>query len=136
MIKAAAALIGLVFLLLGVLGFVPGVTSIGDDGMPMVFGIFTVGSIHNYIHLATGAIGLLAASSFRYSRWYLQIFGLTFAFVAIAGFVQQDTVLGLFTVNMADNILHTVLAIAMLSSGIWLKGDEIEPSEQPIHKAM
>lgn len=136
MIKAASALIGLIFLLLGVLGFVPGVTSIGDDGMPMIFGSFIVGSIHNYIHLAVGVVGLLSASSFRYSRWFLQIFGIIFGLVAIAGFVQGDTVLGLFSVNLADNILHAVLAIFMFASGFWLKGDEVSPPEYPVHRVM
>src|SRR6266567_3149054 len=136
MIKIAAAALGITFLLLGILGFIPGVTTTGGDGMPLLLDMFTVGSIHNVIHIISGAVGLIAASSTGYARWYLQIFGLAYAFVAAIGFVQGDTVLGLVTVNFADNILHTVLAVLLLVVGYWLNGDEGSNIAPPIRRAM
>lgn len=117
MIKKIALAFGSIFLLLGVLGFAPALTPI-IDGMPHLFGLFMVDVLHNLIHVASGAAGLLAASSERYSRWYLQIMGLVYAGVALAGFLQGTTVLGLFEVNTADNLLHTALVVALLGAGL------------------
>src|SRR5438132_3618228 len=47
MIKTAALLFGIVFLLIGILGFVPAVTP--DNGM--LLGIFHVNTAHNIVHL-------------------------------------------------------------------------------------
>ncbi|HSW80858.1 MAG TPA: DUF4383 domain-containing protein [Candidatus Saccharimonas sp.] len=121
MIKKISLVFGVVFLLIGILGFVPGLTTTGDEGMPMLLGLFMVGAFHNVIHIASGVIGLLSASSERYTRWYLQIFGIVYALVAIIGIVQGDSVLGLFSVNVADNVLHVVLAVLLLGAGFGIK---------------
>jgi hypothetical protein len=139
MFKKISLGFGIIFLLIGVLGFVPGLASTDADGMQLLFGLFMVDGIHNLIHIASGVVALLAASSTRYSKWYLQIFGLVYALVAVIGFVQGTTVLGLFTVNMADNLLHVVLAIGLLGTGFGLS-DQIAPTfgspKPPINPAM
>src|SRR4051812_32214391 len=58
MVKTAAILFGLVFLLVGILGFVPAATP-DTNGMPMLLGIFHVNTVHNFIHLASGVVFLL-----------------------------------------------------------------------------
>ena len=58
MVKTAAILFGLVFLLIGILGFVPAATH-DVNGMPMLLGIFHVNFAHNIVHLASGAVFLL-----------------------------------------------------------------------------
>ncbi|PYL96244.1 MAG: DUF4383 domain-containing protein, partial [Verrucomicrobia bacterium] len=47
-------LFGIVFLAVGILGFVPGVTS-DVNGMPMLLGIFHVNTAHNLVHIVSGA---------------------------------------------------------------------------------
>ncbi len=47
MVKTAAILFGVVFLLIGILGFVPSITK--DE---MLLGIFHVNLLHNVVHLA------------------------------------------------------------------------------------
>jgi len=54
MIKIAAVLFGIVFLLVGILGFVPAATN-----NEMLFGTFHVNTAHNFVHLASGIIFLL-----------------------------------------------------------------------------
>jgi uncharacterized membrane protein len=54
MIKSAAILFGIVFLAVGILGFVPGVTT-----NEMLLGIFHVNAAHNVVHIASGIIFLL-----------------------------------------------------------------------------
>lgn len=119
MVKIGAGIFGAVLLILGVLGFVPG-ASIQLEGLPHLFGIFAHDATFNIVHIVTGAIGLLAASSDRYAKWYLQIFGIIYALIAVAGFLQGDTVIGLFTVNMAGNLLHFGLSIGLLLAGFTL----------------
>ena len=113
MIKQLSVVFGVVFLLVGVLGFVPGVTT--EDGL--LLGIFQVSALHNVIHLLSGAAALLAAKSEDYAQLYFRIFGAVYAVVALVGWVQGTTVLGLIEVNVADNVLHTVLAVAILGVG-------------------
>lgn len=119
MVKIGAAIFGVIFLLLGILGFVPG-ASIQLEGLPHLFGWFAHDAIHNTVHIITGVIGLLAASSDRYAKWYLQLFGIIYLLIALAGFLQGDTVVGLFTVNMAGNVLHLGLGIGLLAAGFAL----------------
>lgn len=103
----------IVFLAVGVLGFVPGITSGGH-----LLGIFEVDALHNSIHLLSGIVAAIAAmSSAAYSRLYFKVFGGVYALVAIVGLVQGNSVLGLIGVNMADNLLHIVIAGAALAIG-------------------
>lgn len=113
MIKQLSLVFGIVFLLIGVLGFVPGVTT-SDN---LLLGIFAVGVIHNIIHLLSGAAAVLASRDESYAQLYFRIFGAVYAVVAIVGWIQGTTVLGIIPVNTADNILHTVLAVAILGVG-------------------
>jgi hypothetical protein len=113
MLKKLSIVFGIVFLAVGILGFVPGVTNDQHE----LLGIFQVSALHNWIHILSGIAALLAAKSDDYAQLYFRIFGSVYALVAIVGFIQGDTVLGLIDVNMADNLLHTGLAIAILGIG-------------------
>lgn len=113
MLKKLSVLFGVVFLAIGVLGFVPGVTTDED----LLLGIFQVDTLHNLIHILSGVAALVAAKSEDYAQLYFRIFGAVYALVAVVGLVQGDTVLGLIDINAADNILHIVLAVAILGIG-------------------
>src|SRR3712207_3919599 len=58
MLKTAAIIFGVFFIIAGIGGFVPGLAPSHGDGN-MLFGIFMVGPVHNIIHLASGAAALL-----------------------------------------------------------------------------
>jgi len=105
---------GVVFVLIGVLGFVPGITANG-----MLLGIFEVDALHNSIHLLTG-IAALAAVKMHKTDMFLKVFGVVYALVAVLGFVMGGSVLGLFHANMADNLLHLAVAVAFLYGGFML----------------
>src|SRR3954465_15913118 len=112
MVKTMAVLFGLVFLVVGILGFVPGVTK--DQ---MLLGIFHVNTAHNAVHLLSGVVALFCGmSSLGASRIYFRIFGLVYAAVAIMGFLNPgDTMLlGMISNNMATTWLHVVLAAVSL----------------------
>src|ERR1019366_3982447 len=114
MVRTAAILFGIVFLVVGILGFVPACTT-DMGGMPMLFGIFHVNTAHNIVHLASGAVFLLCGmAGAGASRTFFRIFGI----VAILGFMNGDKpLLGLISSNMADTWLHVGLAAVMLIIG-------------------
>ena len=114
MIKTMAVLFGVVFLIIGVLGFVPGVT----DGH-MLLGIFHVNAAHNVVHLLSGAVALFCGmSSISASRMYFRIFGVIYGLVAVMGFMVGDgMLLGLISNNTADTWLHVGISAVSLLLG-------------------
>lgn len=112
MTRMFALVVGIAFLAAGVLGFVPGVTT--ADGM--LFGIFAVDAVHNVIHLLVGALGV-AAYYWDRSRLYCQGLGIVYLLVGVLGFIPalifgDGMLLGLFHVNLADNLLHLIVGAA------------------------
>ena len=114
MVKTMAVLFGIVFLAIGVLGFVPGVTT--DH---MLLGIFHVNAAHNVVHLLSGAVALFCGmSSISASRMYFRIFGVIYGLVAVMGFMVGDgMLLGLISNNTADTWLHVGIAAVSLILG-------------------
>ncbi len=114
MLRLAAKVFGAVFLLIGVLGFVPALTPDGN-----LLGLFHVNALHNIVHLASGVVALLAGfMGARNSKLYFQVFGVVYALVAVLGFAYGDNnILGLVASNMADTLLHVVIAVAALTLG-------------------
>jgi hypothetical protein len=122
MVRTAAKIFGVVFVLVGLLGFVPGLTTDGN-----LLGVFHVNLLHNIIHLASGIVALLAGfASLRYSKLYFQVFGVVYALVAVLGFISGDNdVVGLVANNMADNLLHVVIAVTALYLGFGKSTSEV-----------
>jgi hypothetical protein len=115
MAKPMAVLFGVVFLVIGILGFVPAVTK--DE---MLLGIFHVNTAHNAVHLLTGVVALFCGmSGFGAARVFFKIFGLIYAAVAILGFLNpgDSMLLGLIANNTADTWLHVVIAVVSLLLG-------------------
>jgi hypothetical protein len=119
MAKSFGMLFGLVFLVIGILGFVPGISPPDANGMPMLLHIFMVNTAHSVVHIASGVIFLLASmSGAGAARLWFQIFGLVYALVAVLGFMTPNgMLLGLISNNPADTWLHVVLAVVMLLIG-------------------
>ncbi len=111
--QKAAKWFGIIFILIGILGFIPGVTN--ADGM--LLGIFQVDALNNVIYLLSGIIALLCAGSMKGAKSYFKIFGVVYALVTILGFVGGGSVLGLIMVNGADNVLHLLIAVIALALG-------------------
>ena len=114
MVRSAAILFGVVFLLVGILGFVPAATS-----NEMLLGTFHVNLAHNIVHLASGVVFLLCGmAGAGASSAFFKIFGIVYALVAVLGFYYKDeAIFGLIANNMPDVWLHVVLAVVMLFLG-------------------
>ena|SRR5438876_11526945 len=122
MVKPAAVIFfRIVFLLIGILGFVPGVAP--DE---MLFKIFHVNAAHNVVHIVSGIIFLLAAAADAgAARTWFQIFGISYAIVVIWGFaVGTGNTLWVVSNNPADTWLHLVLAVMMLFLGFSASGSK------------
>jgi uncharacterized protein YacL len=119
MLKKAAMVVGIVFLVIGVAGFIPGITTAGSDGMKQLLGLFMVDGVHNAVHLLSGAFFLAMSGQERLARLAFQIMAVVYGLVTIIGFIvgSGGEVLGLIPVNTADNILHLVLTLAFLYFG-------------------
>lgn len=113
MLKKLSLLFGAIFILVGILGFVPGIT----DNQDMLFGVFKVGAVYNLAHLLSGVIAFLVAKSEDRAQLYFRTLGGMYVLIALVGWAQGDTVFGLIAVNVADNLLHTVLGAAILGIG-------------------
>ncbi len=115
-----AKVFGWIFILIGVLGFIPGITS---DGY--LLGIFEVDTMHNIIHLVSGIAALWIGKNDAGAKMYFKIFGVVYALVTVLGFLS-GTVLGLTSVNLADNVLHLIIAAVAL----WVGFSGSKPSMQ------
>ena len=119
MLKTAALAFAAVFLLIGILGFVPAFTPDGN-----LLGLFKVDAIHNIVHLLSGAVALyVGLTSEVHSKLYFQVFGVVYALVTIIGFAQfgSNNLLGIFAINPADDFLHLVIAAVALGLGFGIR---------------
>lgn len=118
MAKKLGLVIGIVFLLLGILGF------INNPLVGSLESIFATNTAHDIVHVVTGLLFIIIAlKNTAKVGITLKIFGVIYLLVAILGFLAVDatgsgTVLGVLAVNTADNWLHVVLAIVVFAAGV------------------
>jgi len=115
MLTTIAKVWGWIFLIIGILGFVPAVTPDAH-----LLGIFHVNGAHNFVHLLTGIVALICGyQSVHASKLYFLIFGIVYALVALLGFAAgNNPVLGTIANNMADNWLHVGIAVVSIALGL------------------
>ena len=125
-VQMVALVVGAVFLVVGILGFVPGITS-GTMGMAghgsdaMLLGIFQVSVLHNVVHLLFGVAGLILGRSATGARSFLVWGGVVYLVLFVYGlFFGEDSAGNFVPVNMADNVLHFALGAGMLVLGLIL----------------
>jgi hypothetical protein len=127
-VRKATLAVGVVFVVVGIAGFIPGITTdydmlggAGHDSMAKLFGVFMVSVLHNIVHLLFGVVGLIAATRARAARAYLIVGGAVYAVLWIYGLlVDQTSAANVVPVNTPDNWLHFVLAVGMIGLGVLL----------------
>lgn len=118
--------VGAVFLLAGVLGFIPGITShydrlsfAGHESGALLLGLFAVSILHNIVHLLFGVAGLLSAKTPGTARLFLMAGGGLYVFLWVYGSViGEHTGANFLPVNTADNWLHLGLGVLMIVLGV------------------
>lgn len=117
-----------VFLLAGILGFIPGATTnfgslqfAGPESGALLLGIFQVSVLHNLVHFLFGAGGLVMARSHRQGRNFLIYGGVIYLALWLYGLlIGDDTPANFVPENYADNWLHLGLGLAMITLAIAL----------------
>src|SRR6266576_1611847 len=115
MVKRVAMVFGVVFIIIGVLGFtVPGGMAMGDAAnAPKLLGLFPVNLLHNLVHILFGVWGLAAARSFSGAVAYCKLGGMIYLALAVVGLVAPTT-FGLIPLGGNDIFLHTVLGVLLV----------------------
>lgn len=127
-VQLAALVVGAVFLLVGVLGFIPGATTnydtmtfAGHHSEAKLLGLFQVSILHNIVHLLFGVAGLALARAFNSARLFLIGGGVIYAVLWIYGLViDKSSSANFVPLNTADDWLHFGLAVGMIALGLIL----------------
>jgi hypothetical protein len=126
-IQRGAMLFGVIFLAVGVLGFIPGITTNYDglttfDGVgAKLLGIFGTNILENVVHLLFGVAGLAAASSWAASKNYFIGGGVIYLVVWLYGLIiDLSSSANIIGVNTAANWLHFALGVALIGVGLLL----------------
>jgi hypothetical protein len=139
-VQKAALAVGAVFLLVGIAGFIPGLTTnydtlefAGHHSGALLLGLFNVSILHNLVHLAFGVAGVAMARTAGGARAFLIGGGVVYLILWLYGLVIDMTADANFVpVNNADNWLHLVLAIGMIGLGAALgRGIARRPAARP-----
>lgn len=116
--KTASIIIGLAFLAVGALGFVPN-PLIGEHNA-----IFHTDTIHNMVHIVSGILFVLVALAMPPNAgMFCKVFGVVYLLIGIVGFIKYGTdgmgkLFGFLHVNGADNFLHVGLGIVIFLAGM------------------
>jgi hypothetical protein len=137
-VQGAAVLVAAAFLVIGVVGFIPGVTThldqlqwAGHHSGAKVFGMFAVSGLHNIVHLAFGVIGFIFARTYAASRAYLLAGGVAYLALWVYGLVMDHgSALNILMLNEADNWLHFGLGVLMVILALTLAGQH-DPTKRP-----
>ena len=126
-VQAAAMLVSIVFVIVGILGFIPGITTnapgdfSGSNSDAELLGIFHISILHNIVHLAFGLIGLAMARTIEGARMFLIGGGIVYLALWILGIIGG---LEWLPANTADHWLHFGLGVGMITIG-YVLGREV-----------
>lgn len=132
-LQLAAQVVGAVFLLVGILGFIPGITSnfgtmgfAGHTSDALLLGVFQVSILHNIVHLLFGVAGVMMARTPGQAKSYLLYGGIVYLVLWLYGLIiNLSTPANFVPVNTADNWLHFVLGIGMVALALLLSREGV-----------
>ena len=127
-IQSVALLVGVLFLVVGILGFIPGITTnydelkfAGHNSDAQLLGIFDTSILHNIVHLLFGLAGIALARTMEGARSFLIGGGLVYLVLFVYGAIWHGETGGNWIpVNWADNILHLAVGAGMVVLGVTL----------------
>lgn len=125
-VRVAALIVGAVFLLVGVLGFIPGITTdyalldwAGHHSGAKLLGLFEVSVLHNSVHLLFGVAGVVMSRRISTAKLFLLGGGVVYLILFLYGLViDPDSAANFVPVNTADNWLHLGLGVSMIGVGL------------------
>jgi len=135
-----AMILGVVFVLVGVLAFIPGLNrpdpvgapelSVTGPGHGYLLGLFHVNVLHNLVHIAFGILGIIMARNAANAVLYCRIVAVAYGLLTIMGLVPGlNTTFGLIPIHGANVLLHAFIAIAATYYGFVHRLDVTAPSD-------
>jgi hypothetical protein len=120
-VRTFALVFGIVFLAVGILGFIPGINQMhaGDDpnlavegpGHGHLLGLFHVNVLHNLVHVLFGILGLVMYRRDDSAVLYARIVAISYALLTIMGLIPAlRYTFGLIPIEGNDVWLHALLA--------------------------
>jgi multisubunit Na+/H+ antiporter MnhG subunit len=106
MVKAYAGVVGVLFLLLGVIGFF----------MEELFGMIHFDLTHNIIHLVFGALGIAAMRTDDNAVRFAKSIGVLYVALGLLGMVSPN-MFGLMHMENAENVIHLIIGVIGLYLG-------------------
>jgi hypothetical protein len=135
-----ALVMGIVFLLVGILGFVPGINqmhgdhpglTVDDPGHGYLLGLFHVNVLHNAVHLLFGILGIAMSRRYDAARLYARIVAIAYALLAVMGLLPEPfrNTFGLVPIEGHDVWLHLLIAAAAAYFGFVVPATEMPTDE-------
>ncbi len=154
-IQKIAFYFGMVNLVIGLAGFMGPLVTKNDQKMintrpGLLFGIFAINWVHALVHLLTGIGGLLTRTSQSAARNYMWFSSILFSVLtamglAVFGFKRGIHMVMGMALNLPDNLLHALFAVAGVVGGVWKPGMHPEAlleefkekmaESRPVHRA-
>jgi hypothetical protein len=120
MTRNFAIIVGILYVAVGLLGFLPGAVSVPSPGAPDVavdfgygylLGLFPINILHNFVHLGVGVWGLSAYRTLAGSQSFARGLAMFYGLLAIMGLIPGlNTTFGLIPIFGHDIWLHAVSA--------------------------
>lgn len=134
-----ALIFGIIYLLVGLMGLIPGLLQPMEAGNPpltfdvlsgSLLGLFPVNILHTVVHLAIGMWGIFAYRSFDGARNFSLVTGIVFALLFLFGLIPGlQTLFGLLPLHGADRWLHLASSAVALYFGLAApRGSEVTPN--------
>lgn len=121
-VRTFALIIGIAYLGAALLGFVPAALTPPEADDPAVrvhalhghlLGLFPVNIVHNLVHLAIGAWGLIASRNTVHARRFSRTLAVLYGALAVFGLIPGlQTLFGLVPLHGHDIWLHALTAAA------------------------
>lgn len=141
MIRKFALIFGIIFVLVGILGFVPGINDHSHADMPAIavdsfygrlLGLFPVNVLHNVVHIAVGAWGIFASKAVGSARFFGKGLAVFYGLLTIMGLVPGlNTLFGLVPIFGHDVWLHALSALVAGYFG-FIAGDDGAPASDVV----
>ena len=145
-----ALIIGLIYLVVGVAGFIPGLSNAAPGGAPSMHvnfdynflgGLFPINVLHNIVHLLIGASGIAMSRQYHSARLFSRGLAVLYGLLAVMGLIPGfNTVFGLIPLFDGDVVLHALTALAAAYFGWVARDDEHAEIEEagahPIRRAV
>mgnify|MGYP000356644312 CR=1 FL=1 len=133
MIRKFALIFGIIFLLVGILGFIPGANDHSHSDMPAIavdsfygrlLGLFPVNLMHNVVHIAVGAWGVFSSGSVSASRMFGRGLAILYGLLTVLGLIPATyTLFGIAPIFGHDVWLHALSALVAGYFG-FIAGDD------------